>query len=169
MIEIRILQALAHHAQAERGQAFMMLEQALRLAAPEGYVRVFVDEGAPMATLLAGALEALTWPQGERAQDGRAYAEHLLAVLRAEGVEPVRDVHSPGSDRQIATASSELLTEREQEVLRLLAAGRSNQAIADELVVAVGTVKRHLNNIFGKLGVQTRLEAAARARDLSLV
>ena len=63
---------------------------------------------------------------------------------------------------------AEPLTEREVEVLRLLVAGHSNQAIAHELVVAVGTVKRHLNNIFGKLGVQTRLQAVARARDLGL-
>ncbi len=62
----------------------------------------------------------------------------------------------------------ELLTEREPEVLRLLAAGRSNQAIAEELVVAVGTVKRHVSNIMGKLQAQSRLEAAARARELGL-
>jgi LuxR family maltose regulon positive regulatory protein len=62
-----------------------------------------------------------------------------------------------------------LLTEREQEVLRLLAAGRSNQAIAQELIVAVGTVKRHVNSIMGKLQVQSRLEAVARARELGLV
>ena len=66
------------------------------------------------------------------------------------------------------TPAVELLTERELEVLCLLAAGRSNQAIAEELVVAVGTVKRHLNSIFGKLGAQTRLEVAMRVHDLGL-
>src|SRR3712207_2441863 len=72
-----------------------------------------------------------------------------------------------GSRRaRVLLPGGELLTERELEVLRLLAAGASNQAIAQELVVAVGTVKRHLNNIFGKLGVQTRLEAAARDHGL---
>ena len=65
--------------------------------------------------------------------------------------------------------SSELLTERELEVLRLLAAGCSNQAIAADLIVAVGTIKRHVSNVMSKLGVQSRLEAVARARELDLV
>ena len=65
--------------------------------------------------------------------------------------------------------TGEILTPREMDVLRLLAYGRSNHAIACELIVAVGTIKRHLNNIFGKLEAQTRLEAVTRARDLGLV
>jgi LuxR family maltose regulon positive regulatory protein len=71
------------------------------------------------------------------------------------------------SEHRPLTPGGEQLTERELQVLRLLAAGHSNQAIAQELVVAVGTVKRHVSNIMSKLGVQSRLEAAARARDLS--
>ena len=92
-----------------------------------------------------------------------------IHAVRHVCVEPLAAASPPLPDRQRSPSNDELLTEREVEVLRLLAAGRSNQAIADELIVAVGTVKRHLNNIFGKLGVQTRLEAATRARDLDLV
>ena len=124
-----------------------------------------------MAALLAQGLGSRDWGVGDGAQsqDVRAYVQQLLAAVRAEGIDPQAGPQLATADTHARTPDGELLTEREVEVLRLLAAGRSNQAIAQELVVAVGTVKRHLNNIFGKLGVQTRLEAAARARDLRLV
>ena len=143
-----------------------------------------------MAALLAQGLDVRDWGAGDGRQghDLRAYVQQLLAAFPTTGERPpaapaLGDTADPGpsvpsathsassgqgSGQALSTQSSELLTEREREVLRLLAAGRSNQAIAQELVVAVGTVKRHVNNIMSKLGVQSRLEAAARARELGL-
>ena len=154
MLEILILRALALQAQGDCTAALADLERALALAAPEGYVRVFVDEGAPMATLLH------TFSGQPSATSFRPYIERLFAAFSEDVVVlpsvPIQNEPEP-------------LTEREREVLRLLAAGQSNQAIAQELVVAVGTVKRHVNNILNKLHVQSRLQAVARARDLDLV
>jgi len=101
-----------------------------------------------------------------------AYVETLLAALprtegrglREESPAPGHSVHSPQSSLLI-----EPLSERELEVLRLIAQGHSNQQIAEALIVSVGTIKKHLNNIFGKLGVQSRTQAVARARALSLL
>ncbi|MDQ3928632.1 MAG: tetratricopeptide repeat protein [Chloroflexota bacterium] len=132
--------------------------------------------------LIAGAVFMGAWAEG-RAMTLEQVVAYALAEDAAYGrgsdaASPRHLVDTPGptsaagSNAPLGLAmfdTSETLTERELEVLRLLAAGRSNQAIAEELVVAVGTVKRHLNSIFGKLGVQTRLEAATRARDRGLV
>ena len=136
------------------------------LAAPDGYVPVFVDEGAPMALLLVAALGDDRW--GRHAANVRPYAQRLLFVLHSEGIAPLDSAQPPRSHSG-RMPSGEVLTEREVEVLRLLAAGRSNAAIADQLIVAVGTVKRHVNSIMGKLQVHSRLEAVARARELDLV
>jgi LuxR family maltose regulon positive regulatory protein len=89
-------------------------------------------------------------------------------VFEAAGIEPQAGPLLPTSEPRALTPDGEALTERELEVLRLLAAGHSNQAIAEELVVAVGTIKRHVSNIMSKLGVQSRLHAVARARELGL-
>jgi LuxR family maltose regulon positive regulatory protein len=169
-IEILLLQALALHAHGDAVQAVTVLQRAVLLAAPEGYVRIFVDEGAPMAALLVQGLEMRAWGvgAGSHGQGVRAYAEQLLTVFHAERIDPRAGPSLPTVDPRSLPPAGEALTEREREVLRLLAAGRSNQAIADELVVAVGTVKRHVSNIIGKLEVQSRLEAAARARYLGL-
>jgi LuxR family maltose regulon positive regulatory protein len=150
VIKVRALQALAFQAQGDDGRALSALEHALRLAEPEHYVRTFVDEGEPMARLLRRALtECVT----------RDYAGRLLAAF-AEGPQAV----SPA-----AQALVEPLTEREMEVLRLIAAGLSNREIAHELVVAVSTVKSHINHIYGKLDVKNRIQAIARARTLELL
>ncbi len=160
----------AHHKE-DLHRAITDLERALSLAAPADYVRVFVDEGAPMAALLAQSLGVRKWGVGDgtRGQDVQAYASRLLAVLEAEGIEPGADRHLPHSEPRVLTLAGEVLTERELQVLRLLAAGRSNKAIADELIIAVGTVKRHVNSIMSKLQVQSRLEAVAHARELQMV
>jgi LuxR family maltose regulon positive regulatory protein len=162
MIEILALQALALQASHDSAQAITVLQQALLLAEPEGYVRVFVDEGAPMAALLARWMGV-----GGRELTLRAYAQQVLAVLseseRTRGTTSLTPIpHPPAS-------LVEPLTEREMEVLRLLVAGRSNQAIAQDLILAVGAVKRHVSNIIAKLQARSRLEAAARARELGLV
>jgi LuxR family maltose regulon positive regulatory protein len=168
VLRILILLALLHQAQRDAQEAHAVLNRSLRLAAPEGYVRVFIDEGAPMAALLAQSVE-------RRAQSDptRIYAERLLSAFPAEQTGAMLDVSDAPpvlrSTLERSNALVEPLTDREREVLRLLAEGRSNQAIAEELVVAVGTVKRHVSNIMSKLGVQSRLEAVAHARSLNLV
>ena len=171
VIAILVLRALALHEQGNLNAALAALERALALAAPEGYVRIFVNEGTPMTALLARALVERAWGLGDGKQGYyvRDYVHKLLAVFQAEGSAPHAGSHLPSSAPRSLVPDGEVLTERELEVLRLLVAGRSNQAIADELVVAVGTVKRHVNSILGKLGVQSRLEAVARARECGLV
>ena len=165
VIEILLLRALALQAQGDGLAARVDLERALTLAEPENYVRLFVDEGAPAAVLLRDI--GLGAPQSVA-----QYARRLLDAFPANSVAGVTPAAGQGrADTPSSTMSmpAESLTEREMEVLRLLAAGRSNQMIADELIVAVGTVKRHVNSILGKLQAQSRLEAVARAREIGLV
>ena len=128
------------------------------------YVRIFLDEGAPLATLLALVARDQT-PTGD-------YAAALLAAFPAEQIrtDAGRSSDTPsGSTPAGPPLLGEPLTEREHEILRLIAAGYSNQAIADQLVVAVSTVKKHINNLYGKLEVQTRTQALVRARALELL
>jgi len=131
-------------------RALSALCRALSLAEPEGYVRTFVDEGEPMAHLLRLSLSRGIAPD---------YVARLLAAFDQE-IEP----EPPGMQSLV-----EPLTERELDVLRLIVAGLSNPEIADELVIAVSTVKTHINHIFGKLGVDRRTQAVARAQELSLL
>jgi LuxR family maltose regulon positive regulatory protein len=150
VIKVRALQALAFQAQGDEGRALSALEHALYLAEPEGYVRTFVDEGEPMARLLCRAL-------AEGIASG--YASRLLAAFG----------ESPQATSPAVQGLVEPLTERELVVLRLVACGLSNREIARDLVVAVSTVKSHINHIYGKLGVKSRTQAVARARTLELL
>jgi LuxR family maltose regulon positive regulatory protein len=162
-IENLVLQAITLQAQDEIDQALATLERALAPAEPEGYVRTFADEGVPMAGLLRKATTFGLYPD---------YVDKLLAVLESEikgerktpSSTPSPVIPGPGSSPLI-----EPLSEREIEVLRLIAAGLSNREIADELFLAVGTVKKHINNIFGKLSVRKRTQAVARARELGML
>jgi LuxR family maltose regulon positive regulatory protein len=150
VIKILALQALAFQAQGDVGQALSVLEHALSLAEPEGYVRTFVDEGEPMARLLRCALSQGIAPN---------YVARLLAAF--------------GEEVELTFLAMESLieplSERELEVLRLVVAGLSNPEIAQELVIAVSTVKSHINHIYGKLGVESRTQAVARAQELGLL
>ncbi len=151
IIEIQALRALALAANGERTDALDALTEAVTLARRPGYVRVFADEGAPMHALLSAA-------PADRLDPG-----YLDTLRRACGQVP---------PRRAATAPpglAEPLTDRELDVLRLIAAGRSNQRIAHELVVALDTVKKHVTHVLGKLGAANRTEAAARARELGLL
>jgi LuxR family transcriptional regulator, maltose regulon positive regulatory protein len=162
-IKILVLRTLAFQAHGDTAAALAALRRALSLAAPEGYVRIFVDEGVLMAALLrqvAGSESPVA-----------LYAATLLQAFRerreASDLGPADAVPASGLKPQASTLV-ESLSEREREVLRLIADGHSNQAIAERLVVAVSTVKRHINNLYGKLDVQSRTQALVRARELHL-
>jgi len=148
VIEILALQALDHHAQGDMLAALAALEQALTLAEPEGYVRVFIDEGAPMTTLLRGVAE-----HGR----GREYARHLLAADRAKA-RP-----APAQPGLV-----EPLSERELHVLRLLRTELSGPDIARELTVSLNTIRTHTKSIYAKLSVNNRRAAVRRADELDL-
>ncbi len=135
-----------------------VLGEALALAEPGGFIRLFVDEGAAMARLLSAAAARGMLP---------AYTGRLLAAWDAE---PQKS--AAAAPRRTARASQPLdepLSERELEILRLIAHGCSNREISERLFLAVDTVKGHNSSTYAKLGVQRRTEAVARARELGLV
>jgi LuxR family maltose regulon positive regulatory protein len=163
VIEVLALQALALQAHGQVAKALVSLERALALAEPEGYIRTFVDEGASMAALLRQAHLTTSVP---------SYVEKLLAAFS----ETMNDECGAMKEELAIHRSSfivqplvEPLTARELEVLGLLAEGASNDEIARRLIVSLGTVKKHISNIFGKLQVESRTQAAARARALGLL
>jgi LuxR family transcriptional regulator, maltose regulon positive regulatory protein len=163
LIEIGALRALALAARGDQARALDALAGALTLACPQGYVRVFADEGPPMATLL-GKLIARRTDQAV-ADVPLGYLVRLQRACHAGQAEP-----DPGRGGAAAVPGlAEQLTSRELEVLKMLAAGRSNQAIAAELVVTLDTVKKHVSHLLAKLGAASRTEAVARARELSLI
>lgn len=162
LIEILGLQALALQAGGRPEEANAALFQALSLGRPEGHVRVFLDLGWPLYKLLEQSL-----PSAPFAGD---YVRDLLAAFRQER-EAQRD---PGSEAAPliltpAEALADPLTERELEVLHLLAEGLSNKEIGRRLVIAPSTVKQHLKHIYGKLDVHSRIQAVARGRELALL
>jgi LuxR family maltose regulon positive regulatory protein len=158
------LRALVRGALGDGEGVLAALAEARAGAEPEGYVRVFADEGPPIAALLRAARSRGIAP---------AYAERLLRALAAE--RPVRQapggeaVRPPDAPWGAPAGLVEPLSGREVEVLRLIAGGRANAEIARALVVAESTVKSHVGNIFGKLGVSSRTQAVARARELGLI
>jgi LuxR family transcriptional regulator, maltose regulon positive regulatory protein len=130
------------------------LGRALALAEPEGYIRLFLDEGAPMLVLLRQAYARQITPG------------YVVTLLEAAGEQVIPTLHRSTS------RSSQLmdsLTAREREVLRLLVDGASNREIANHLVLSVNTVKKHVWNLCGKLGVQSRAQAIAEARKLQML
>jgi LuxR family transcriptional regulator, maltose regulon positive regulatory protein len=149
-LAILVLQALAQQASGDEAGALERLSRALTLAEPEGYIRLFVDEGQPIVALLRQAY-------------ARGIATDYVATLLSVAGAPVLAAPAP------AHSLLEPLTERELEVIRLLVAGLSNAAMARELFITVGTVKSHINHIYGKLGVQSRSQAIARAHILHLL
>ena len=164
VIEILMLQAETLHASGEVKRATEQLSRVLPLAEPEGYIRLFVDEGTPIAQLLVQM--RYRTPTGQPVSTD--YRDHLLALLGGMQNEDVSHkafaVPGPGSYQLI-----EPLSERELKVLRLIVAGYSNREIADRLVVAVSTVKWYVNAIYGKLQVESRTKAIARVRELNIV
>jgi LuxR family transcriptional regulator, maltose regulon positive regulatory protein len=165
VIEIRALQALAHEASGDGVAAVAALAEALSLACPQGQVRVFADEGPPMASLLGRLVAAHRAKQAPARDIPLGY---LARVVRAfDGKQHQRDSRN-GSTRDVP-GLIDPLTQRELQVLAMLAAGTPNRAIAGELFVTLDTVKKHVSHVLGKLGAANRTEAVARARDLGLI
>jgi LuxR family maltose regulon positive regulatory protein len=156
VIEILVLQALAHQTVGDLPLALVPLGRALTLAEPEGYFRIFVDEGPPMARLLYEALSRGITPD---------YVRLLLAAFSGEEYGQTEPPKSPASDSDLI----EPLSEREIEVLQLIAQGLTNREIASRLFLSLNTVKAHTRNIYGKLGVHNRAQAVARARALGVL
>jgi LuxR family maltose regulon positive regulatory protein len=176
-IEIQVLQALAHQGRDDTDEALIALDCALSIGEPEGYVRTFMDEGAPMARLLSEAIARGIAPH---------YARWLLTAVgdttfdetpalpipsAAEGSPPESEMMKDESTASTHRAPSfvEDLSERELEVLRLIAEGLSNREIAERLFLALSTVKVHTRNIYGKLDVHNRTQAVTRARELGML
>jgi LuxR family maltose regulon positive regulatory protein len=159
VIETLVLQALVCQAQGDSTAALTSLERVLTLAEPEGFIRTFVDEGPAMAELLRQAHSRNIRPD---------YVSKLLTAFSDVPFE-ISDVGLDPTDPSKSQNLVEPLSQRELELLHLVADGRSNQEIAQELFLAVGTVKKHLNNIFGKLEVSSRTLAVARAREIELL
>lgn len=154
-LRVMLLQAVAHQALGEIDEAAAALGEALALAEPNGFVRLFVDEGAPMAQLLSAAAASGIRPD---------YVAKLLAAFDAG-----EQTHDGKSSPEPSQALIEPLSPRELEVLRLIAQGLSNSEIGEKLFLALSTVKGHNRVLFGKLQAQRRTEAIARARELGLL
>ena len=153
--EICLLKALALQALGDAPAALISLERALTLAEPEGYMRLFLDEGPLLARLLYRAAEQGILP---------TYTGKLLAAFPEAGTAP-----RPGRRSPSPAPLVEPLTGRERQILQLIAEGMTNKEIARKLVISVGTVKVHAHNIYGKLGVSGRTQAVAKARGLGLL
>lgn len=178
VLDILIVRALGQSVQETQPDALATLTHALALAAPEGYIRRFVDAGVPMRLLL---LAFRFWhPEGTRQQLSTeqnrklsVYADELLAAFGNEPAntgEPLVAEQSKINKQQAKINNLvEPLSRRELEVLRLIAVGKSNTEIAQTLVIALSTVKSHTNTIFGKLQVTSRTQALARAHALQLI
>ena len=153
VIEISALQALAHQAAGDTSAALSSLARALTPAAAEGYVHIFVAEGTPMSALLRAAVDAQIAPD---------YAAHLLTFM--DEAAPVPPVTAPAAQDLV-----EPLSDRELDVLRLLATDLTGPEIADELVISLNTMRTHTKNIYGKLAVNSRRAAVRRAQELDLL
>jgi len=162
-LRVMVLQAVAHHAHGQRDKAVQLLSDALSLAEPGGFIRLFVDEGEPMRMTLSDF--RLSIEKQPRGQDHKlfGYVDKLLAAFAQPVALPQSKIENPNS------RMPEPLSQRELEVLQLVAQGLSNSEIGERLFLALDTVKGHNRNIYGKLQVQRRTEAIARGRELGLL
>jgi LuxR family maltose regulon positive regulatory protein len=157
-LKVMVLQALALHADSEKDEAVQLLGDALSLAEPGGFIRTFLDEGLPMAQLLSEAAAHRIMPD---------YIDKLLAAFEAEAQKSEDRSYLPPAPP--AQSLTEPLSQRELEVLQLIAQGLSNREISERLYLALDTVKGHNRRIFGKLSVQRRTEAVEKARSLNIL
>ncbi len=170
LLKVTVLQAVAHYAREERDKAAQRLGEALSMAEPGGFIRLFVDEGEPMRPLMTDCrlpiLKSLPHLNG--------YLEKLLAVFPPRTIENPQSLRDAAQSQRDAAPSAiqnpvEPLSQRELEILKLIAQGLSNREISERLFLALDTVKGHNRRIFDKLQVQRRTEAIARARELGLL
>jgi LuxR family maltose regulon positive regulatory protein len=162
-LKVMVLQAVALHAHGEKGKAIQLLGEALALAEPGGFIRLFVDEGEPMRLTISDF--RLLIEKQLRGQDHKllGYVDKLLAAFAQPAAMPQSKIQNPKSKML------EPLSQRELEILRLIAQGLSNHEISERLFLALDTVKGHNRRIYDKLQVQSRTEAIARARELGLL
>lgn len=166
MVTVLALEAICWSAQGLAQKAVDGVEQALALAEPQGLVRTWMDLGTPAAELLVAALDRRKSPPrraDEQARPSTASLAYLSRLVEAFGLP------RPRPDQVASPVENAYLSDRELEVLRCMAAGMSNADIARHLVIEVSTVKRHINHIFTKLDVDTRMQAILKARDLGLL
>jgi LuxR family maltose regulon positive regulatory protein len=162
LIQIRTLRALAMQAAGHHGDAVSELAEALALARPHGFIRTFADEGAPVAALLRRLLNTLL-----RSLTGSTATQLRHQVAR---IQQAMKVSTRAQQRAIPVAGLvDELTRRELEVLQLIAAGRHNREIAQDLFVTIDTVKKHASHILAKLDATSRTHAVVRARELGLI
>lgn len=161
VIELLVLQSLALDLERKVPQAINTLEEALRLAEPEGYARIFLDEGQPMARLLRMVYRA-------KEKGSREYETRLLERLLPAGAPPPISPETPANILADHLVLIDPLTERELEVLRMIMDGYSNQEIGDKLFITLGTVKAHVSTIYRKLDVRSRTQAIIKAKQLQL-
>jgi LuxR family maltose regulon positive regulatory protein len=174
LITVHALQALAAESTGDHTGACERLVRALEIAAPEDYLRPLLDEGEQVIALLPGVRDVAPEFVDRLLEtgDGVGQAGRRRVVIEVQdhkGAAIPGEATGSKSDPSQPETLIEPLSDRELEVLRLIAAGLSNREIAEELVIAVGTVKRHINHIYGKLGVHSRTQAVARAGELGLL
>jgi LuxR family maltose regulon positive regulatory protein len=163
LLSATVLQIVAFDAAGQRAQALQLLGETLVLTAPGGFIRLWLDEGAPIAELLR------TY-QANGAVHGNivGYLDRVLAAF-AEAGPAATQLGAPAVATPTVHPLPESLSDRELEVLRLIAAGHKNQEIADALFVSLNTVRYHTKNLYGKLGVNKRTQAVAKAQELGLI
>lgn len=167
-IEIQVLQAMIEYALDEDDQAVQIMLRALALGEPEDYRRIYLDEGRVMTALLVRCLDEQR--QSDAYYPSLQYIESLLEICRQDtGIRTPAAKARPGAAAKTQDDFTIFLSARELEVLDLIAAGKSNQEIAEQLYLALNTVKRHASNIYDKLEVKKRTEAIAKARQLGLI
>lgn len=159
VIQILVLQTVLHQAQADKPRAFAALGEALTLGEPSGYLAFFVEQGESMRLLITELWRTRSHPSL------RAYAEQVLAGFPQQE----KATNDPGRTHVQSKNLIEPLSDREREIFGLVSAGLSNSEIAEKIIVTVGTIKKHLNTIYGKLGVGSRTQATVRGRELDLL
>ena len=160
LVEVLCLQAKANYLKGDINTALSFLQHALTIARPEGFIRSFTDEGAPILHLLTFATRKGIEPE---------YASRLIDAMQANQLPPAPAHIPPLFEKSPEVSLVESLSNREVEVLQLVAQGLSNAEISARLVISLSTVKGHTANIYSKLGVNNRTQAVSRARQLGLL